>query len=197
MLRAMAIRKIAQLGHPVLRQRAREVGPGEISALGPLLRDMLETMRDAGGVGLAAPQIHESLRLVVVEVDESDRYPGLGGVPLAVLVNPVVTPLVEVGPHGPAEADSIWVYEGCLSVSGLRGRVRRPRKVRVEALDATGAPLRLEWEGFPAAVIQHEVDHLDGILFVDRADSKTLAFLPEFGRYVAGAIRVVDGAEPA
>lgn len=193
----MSIRKIAQLGHPILRQRAREVIGEELPQLAPLIVDMLETMHDAQGVGLAAPQIHESLRVVLVEVgDEEKRYPGLQGVPLAVLINPRVTSLVPVGNNGaPAEKDSIWVYEGCLSVAGLRGRVRRPRKVRVQALDPEGNELDFVWEGFPAAVIQHEVDHLDGVLFVDRVDPLTLSFLPEYSRYVSDKQQVVDGAE--
>lgn len=192
----MPIRKIAQLGHPVLRQRAREVTLEELPQLESLLRDMLETMHDAQGVGLAAPQIHESRRVVVVEVEEEgERYATVQGVPLAVLINPTVTPAVSISAEGvPAEKDSIWVYEGCLSISGLRGRVRRPRKVRVQALDPQGKQLNFVWEGFAAAVVQHEVDHLDGILFVDRVQTDTLSFLSEYSRFVPGDEQIVDGA---
>jgi peptide deformylase len=86
------------------------------------------------------------------------------------------------------------MYEGCLSVTGIRGRVRRPRKVRVRALTRVGAPLDFVWEGVAAAVVQHECDHLDGVLFVDRADPKTLTFLREYERHVPLASRIVDGA---
>ena len=118
-------------------------------------------------------------------------------IPLLILINPLVTPLTSGSPDEPPEAESIWVYEGCLSVPGLRGRVRRPRRVRVRGLDAEGRPLDLVWEGFRAAVVQHEVDHLNATLFVDRALPGTLTFLREYERYVARDARVIDGAVPA
>jgi peptide deformylase len=194
----MAIRKIAQLGEPVLRLEARPLAREEL--LSPetqrFIDDMIDTMRDADGAGLAAPQVYESVQLVVIELASSRRYPGVESIPLLVLANPVVTPLV--GQDGVfADQDAITVYEGCLSVTGMRGRVRRPRKVRVQALDRQGNPLDFVWEGFRAAVVQHEVDHLRGTLFVDRALPKSLTFLREYERYVAPEQRVQDGARAA
>lgn len=184
----MAIRKIAQMGHPVLRQRAEEVPPAEISSprIQSLIDDMIETMHDADGAGIAAPQVYESLRISVIEVDGNPRYPDFPGIPLTVLVNPVLESLTN---------EPIVMYEGCLSINGIRGRVQRPRRVRVRALDRHGQPLDFVWEGVPAAVVQHECDHLDGVLFVDRAETRTLAFLSEFGRHVPIKERLVDGVE--
>ena len=182
----MAIRKIAQLGHPVLRLRAQEVPPAEIGSarVQTLIEDMIDTMRDADGAGIAAPQVHESLRIAVIEVHANPRYPDFPNIPHTVLVNPIVEPLVPGAGPTLADEDAIEIFEGCLSVTGIRGRVRRPRKVRVRALDRQGQPLDEIWEGVSAAVVQHETDHLDGVLFVDRADPRTLAFLKEYERYV-------------
>ncbi len=193
----MAIRKIAQLGNPVLRRRAEEVPPDEIASarIRRLIEDMIETMRDADGAGIAAPQVHEPLRIAVIEVKQNPRYPEFPTIPLTVLVNPVLEPLVGSPLDALAPKDAIVMFEGCLSVTGIRGRVKRPRRVRVRALDREARPLDFVWEGVPAAVVQHETDHLNGILFVDRADPKTLAFLREFERYVPSAERIVDGAE--
>jgi peptide deformylase len=154
---------------------------------------MIDTMRDADGAGLAAPQVYESVQLVVIELTSPRRYPEAERIPLLVLANPVVTPLV--GEGGLADQDAITVYEGCLSVTGMRGRVRRPRKVRVEALDREGKPLDFVWEGFRAAVAQHETDHLHGTLFIDRALPKSLIFLREYDRYVPPELRIVDGGK--
>ncbi len=191
----MAIRKIAQLGEPVLRQIARELRREELATpwFHALLADMIETMRDADGAGLAAPQVYESVAVAVIEVRANPRYPGVATIPLTVLVNPRLTPLLSSDAGELAEQDSIFVYEGCLSITGLRGRVQRPRKVRVQAWDQGGAPLDFVWEGFQAAVVQHETDHLRGALFVDRADPKTLTFLREYERHVSSERRVVDG----
>jgi len=192
----MAIRKIAQLGEPVLRQEARPLSPAELTATATqrLIDDMIDTMRDADGAGLAAPQVYESLQLVVIELTSPRRYPDAERIPLLVLANPVLTPL---GGAPLADHEAITVYEGCLSVTGLRGRVRRPRKVRVQALDREGVALDFTWEGFRAAVVQHEVDHLRGTLFVDRALPKSLIFLREYERYVSPEQRIVDGATVA
>jgi len=192
----MPIRKIAQLGEPVLRQQARPLTLEEIASpeMRRVVDDMIETMRDANGAGLAAPQIYESIQLVVIELATNPRYPNLTDIPLTVLVNPKVTPLVDVIAGSIAPDDSITVYEGCLSVTGLRGRVTRPRRVSVEALDLGGKAIAFIWEGFAAAVVQHETDHLHGTLYVDRVDPKTLMFLREFERYVPLEQRVVDGA---
>lgn len=192
----MAIRKIAQLGEPVLRTPARRLDEAEIlcSTTRSLIADMVETMRDADGAGLAAPQVYESLQLCVIELANNDRYPNLEPIPLTILINPVLTPLVSMASGALPDDEAILVYEGCLSVPGLRGRVRRPRKVRVQAFDAEGRALDFVWQGFHAAVVQHEVDHLNATLFVDRAPSHTLTFLREYQRFVAPEARVVDGA---
>jgi peptide deformylase len=190
----MAIRKIAQLGEPVLRRPTENVPVEEIRSerVQRLIDDMIETMHDADGAGIAAPQVYESARIAVIEVKNNPRYPDFPSIPLTVLVNPVLEPLVD--PATLSDQDAITMYEGCLSVTGIRGRVRRPRKVRVRALTRAGAPLDFVWEGVPAAVVQHECDHLDGVLFVDRADPKTLTFLREYERHVPLASRIVDGA---
>lgn len=192
----MAIRKIAQLGEPVLRVPARRLEPGEIggAAVRALIADMVETMRDADGAGLAAPQVYEPLQLCVIELADNPRYPGLEPLPLTTLINPVLTPLVASGGGDLPDHEAMLVYEGCLSVPGLRGRVRRPRKVRVQALGAAGEALDFVWEGFHAAVVQHEVDHLNATLFVDRVMPGTLTFLREYERYVPREQHVVDGA---
>lgn len=189
----MTIRKIAQMGEPVLRRRAEEIPPSEVGSarLRALVDDMIETMRDANGAGIAAPQVYESVRVCVVEVDENPRYPDAPDIPTRVFVNPVIEPLVPVASL--ADSDAVTMYEGCLSVAGIRGRVRRPRKVRVRAVDLEGRPIDEIWEGFSASVIQHETDHLDGVLFVDRADPRTLAFVRELGRHVPPEERFIDG----
>lgn len=195
----MAIRKIAQLGEPVLRLRARELSPDELASprITQLIEDMIETMRDADGAGLAAPQVYESIALVVIEVRGNARYASADPIPLTVLFNPRLTPLSDSPLDALADEDAIQVYEGCLSVTGLRGRVRRPRKVRVQALDREGRPVDEIWEGFPAAVVQHETDHLLGTLFLDRAEPQSLTFLREYERYVPVEERLVDsGARP-
>ena len=192
----MAIRKIAQMGEPVLRRKADLVDPNEISSpfIQTLIEDMIETMHDADGAGLAAPQVYESLQLCVIEVDQNPRYPQFEPIPLTVLINPIVTPLVPsvVGGGELSAADSFQMYEGCLSVPGMRGQVVRPRKVRVQALDRSGNALDFVWESFRAVVVQHETDHLLGTLYVDRADPKTLTFLREYERFVPTAARFRD-----
>jgi peptide deformylase len=189
----VAIRKIAQMGEPVLRRRADLVDPNEIASpfIQTLIEDMIETMHDADGAGLAAPQVYESLQLCVIEVDKNPRYPQFESIPLTVLINPIVTPLVGVGGELRAE-DSFQMYEGCLSVPGMRGQVARPRKVRVQALDRAGKTLDFVWESFRAVVVQHETDHLLGTLYVDRADPKTLTFIREYERFVPAASRILD-----
>jgi len=189
----VAIRKIAQMGEPVLRRKADPVDPKEIGSpfIQTLIEDMIETMHDADGAGLAAPQVYESLQLCVIEVDKNPRYPQFEAIPLTVLVNPIVTPLVGEGGELSAE-DSFQMYEGCLSVPGMRGQVVRPRKVRVQALDRTGTALDFVWESFRAVVVQHETDHLLGTLYVDRADPRTLTFQREYERFVPPAARIRD-----
>jgi peptide deformylase len=173
--------KVAQLGHPILRQVAAPVPPEAIGApeIQRLIDDMLETMAEYDGAGLAAPQVHVSQRVVIYGVESNPRYPDAPGVPLTVLVNPVVTPV------GTAVEED---WEGCLSVPGLRGKVPRATRVRVEAYDRKGARLRFTADDFHARVVQHECDHLDGKVYLDRMTSMaSLAFLPEFERYVVGA----------
>jgi peptide deformylase len=192
-MRPVAIRKIAQLGEPVLRRKADPIDRHEIGSdrIQTLIDDMIETMHDADGAGLAAPQVYESIQLCVIEVDKNPRYPQFEAIPLTVLINPIVTPLVAETDALAAE-DSFQMYEGCLSVPGVRGQVTRPRKVRVEALDRDGQPLDFVWESFRAVVVQHETDHLNGTLYVDRVDPKTLTFLREYDRHVPLAVRILD-----
>ncbi len=191
---AVAIRKIAQLGEPVLRRVARPVSVEELKspAFQTLIDDMIETMHDADGAGLAAPQVYESVQLCVIELSKNPRYPDTLDIPLTVLVNPVVTPVVDGRRDQLSAEDSIAMFEGCLSVTGLRGQVVRPRRVRVQALDRQGQALDFEWEGVRASVVQHETDHLEGVLYVDLADSKSLTFLREYERYVPREQRIVD-----
>lgn len=191
----MAIRKIAQLGEPVLRQKARELSRDELASpkIQTLIEDLIETMRDADGAGLTAPQVYESVALAVIEVRSNPRYPGAPNIPLTVLCNPKLTPLVDSPLDALADEDAMIAYEGCLSVNGLRGRVKLPRRVRVEALDRQGRSLDEIWEGFAAVVVQHETDHLLGTLFIDRADSRSLMFLREYERHVPVEARLIDG----
>ncbi len=195
---AVAIRKIAQLGEPVLRRVARPLSVEELKspAIQTLIDDMIDTMHDADGAGLAAPQVYESVQLCVIQITKNPRYPDALDIPLTILVNPIVTPTVQSPLDALAPQDSIAMFEGCLSVSGLRGQVVRPRKVRVQALDRTGAPLDFEWEGVRASVVQHETDHLKGVLYVDHADSKSLMFVREYERYIPREERIVDRGAP-
>jgi peptide deformylase len=173
----MAILKVARLGHPVLRRIAEPVSPEAIPSpeIQRLVDDMLETMAEYDGAGLAAPQVHVSRRVVIYGVEDNPRYPDAESVPLTVLVNPTIAPVGE-------EQDDDW--EGCLSLPDLRGKVPRFTRVRVEAWDRHGTPLRFTAAGFHARVVQHECDHLDGKVYVDRMRSMdTLSFLDEFRRY--------------
>ncbi len=184
----MAIRRVLRMGHPLLRELARPVSPDELgsAAISHLIDDMVDTLRDYGGVGLAAPQIGESLRLAIIEIDGGPtRYGELESLPLTVFVNPVIEVL------NPATAG---YWEGCLSVPGLRGYVERPQHVRIDYTDREGQHKSLELRGFYATVFQHEFDHLDGVLYVDRLnDTRQLTFEREFERYLApSADLVVD-----
>ena len=172
----MAIRKIAQIGHPVLRQRAREVTRDELAtpAMQQFIDDLVDTMRDADGAGLAAIQIYEPVRIAAIEVRQSARYPYKPPIPLTILVNPVLTPV------GDERFDN---YEGCLSVPNLRGMVKRPVHLQVRAWDRHGNPVEEVVHGLKAGTYQHEVDHLDGKIFVDRADPATFTTWTEFERY--------------
>jgi peptide deformylase len=176
----MAILKVARMGHPVLRARARAINPADIRnpAVQRLIDDMFETMAEYQGIGLAAPQIHESLRLFVAGVppsDDDEEEDDAHKVPLMALINPELT-------LEPGEAVEDW--EGCLSIPDIRGKVPRARQLTVRAYDRRGKRIEMRASGFTARVIQHETDHLDGVLFFDRMRSfETLTFLDEFGRY--------------
>ena len=146
------------MGEPLLRQVASPVTRFD-ATLAALLTDMDDTMRSLNGAGLAAPQIGVGLRVVIFELKDNPRYPHLTPVPYTVLVNPQLTPLA-------TEQDEGW--EGCLSVPGMRGLVPRYRRLRYRGFDAAGAPIDRTVEGFHARVVQHEVDHLDGILYPQR-----------------------------
>jgi peptide deformylase len=177
---SVAILRVAQMGHPVLRQVARELSFEEIRspAFQQFCDDLMETMDEYDGLGIAAPQVHESVRVVIATLDD-ERGPEF-------FVNPVITILGE-------ETTKTW--EGCLSVEGMRGKVERPSHVLVEALDRDGTPKAFELEGHPAVVIQHECDHLDGVLYIDRADTRTLAFMREYRRYAQSAEEDTEAEE--
>ena len=175
----MPLLNIARLGNPVLRRPAVELTPEELASpeTQRLIDDMIDTMRDSEGVGLAAPQVHAGKRIILVEVraGPAARYPGEGTVPLTAVVNPRI---VE---HSP---DTEEGWEGCLSIPDLRGQVPRWRSLRLRGLDRHGNPIEIEAAGFFARVIQHEVDHLDGIVFLDRmTDFSSLTHLKEFQKF--------------
>jgi peptide deformylase len=170
----MSILKIARMGHPVLRAKARALERGEIrsAAVQKLVDDLIETMHEYHGVGLAAPQVHEGVRVFVAALDAGEDD---GGAEPIVLINPEIT---LVG-H-----DIVEDWEGCLSIPDVRGRVPRAREITVRAHDRKGERIEVRAHDFPARVIQHETDHLDGILFVDRMPSfESLTFLDEYSRY--------------
>jgi peptide deformylase len=169
----MSILKVARLGHPVLRQKTRLVDKHEIRTpeFQKLIDDMIETMDEYSGIGLAAPQVHETRRLFVAVLDPEG---GTDGEPIA-LINPEITPVVKEMVEG---------WEGCLSIPDIRGRVPRSPHVKVSALSREGKRIEIEAHDFPARVVQHETDHLDGILFLDRMRSfESLTFLDEYSRY--------------
>jgi len=170
-------RKIVQTGDPVLRKVAEPVDPAQIGTkeFERLIDDMIETMRKAPGVGLAAPQIGVSLQLTVIEdreemletldddyVEERNR----SAVPLTVLINPTIEPVGD---------SRVTFYEGCLSVAGFAAMTERWEGVHVRALDRQGNPIELRWKGWPARILQHEIDHLNGYLYIDRMDTRTFA----------------------
>jgi peptide deformylase len=171
-------REIVEVGHPVLRERAREVsaeelGSGELQAL---IDDLIDTMRGANGAGLAANQVGETVRVAVVEVrPDNPRYPYKPPVPLTVIVNPVIKPV---------DDDVEAINEGCLSVPNLRGEVPRHMAIRVRYLDREGVEHEEIRRGLTAGTFQHELDHLDGVLFLDRvSDPATLATWEQFDRH--------------
>lgn len=173
----MSILKISHLGHPVLRKKTKDLTLAELKSplIQKLIDDMVETLHEFDGVGLAAPQVHESKSIVIMEYIEEPGRKSRGDMPLTVLVNPVVTPLSD---------DKQESWEGCLSIPDIRGKVPRHTKVQVKAWDRNGKEITLKATGFHAVIIQHETDHLKGILFIDRMeDMKSLTFLKELARY--------------
>lgn len=170
----MSILKVARMGHPVLRRRTPPLRPSRIASpeIQQLIDDLFETMHEYAGIGLAAPQVHRDFRLFVAGVDDPDQ-----GVPPMVMINP------EIEPVGTATEED---WEGCLSIPDIRGRVPRAAEIRVRALDRHAVPQQITARGFAARVIQHETDHLDGVLFLDRMRSfDSLTFLSEFERFAA------------
>jgi peptide deformylase len=176
-LRAVSILKVARIAHPVLRAPAKPVPKAAFKdpLFQKLVDDMRETMHEYEGVGLAAPQVHEGLRLAVIELAAEEKR-AAAEVPFMVLVNPVVTPLGDERENG---------WEGCLSVPDLRGIVPRLKRLKLDALDRNGKPYSLEAQDFFARVIQHECDHLDGNVYLDRmANMRSLTFIKEFEDHV-------------
>jgi len=185
----MAILKVARLGHPVLRTPAEPIKNVQAPEIQRLIDDMLETMREYAGIGLAAPQVHRSLQLCLVEgaeglrTDHGEEWPRS---PL-VLINPCITAATD-------RVEEDW--EGCLSLPDLRGKVPRYTEIQIQALDRQGKPRQLTAADFLARVIQHETDHLNGTVFVDRMKSfETLSFLAEFARYWAPEGTAVEEEE--
>jgi peptide deformylase len=167
----MAVREVLRMGHPALREKAKEIEKVGTHELRQLVADMKETMAAKAGAGLAAPQIGVSQRVVIFGVDKNPRYPDAEEVPFTVLVNPKIVMLTR-------EVENDW--EGCLSVPGMRGVVPRYTKLRYTGTDEEGNPIDRTAEGFHARVVQHECDHLDGILYPQRmTDMRTFGFTKE------------------
>lgn len=171
----MSILKVARMGHPVLREKARPIDRQELKdpLMQKLIDDMIDTMHEYSGIGLAAPQVHESLRLFVAHLDSDGRA---DGEPVAI-INPEISVIGKQVVEG---------WEGCLSIPDIRGVVPRAYHISVVALDRHGKRIEFEAKDYPARVIQHETDHLDGILFFDRMRSfESLTYMEEFSRYHA------------
>ena len=191
-LRAMAILKIARMGHPVLRQVAEPVQDPTAAQVHGLIRNMIDTMRDADGAGLAAPQVHVPLRLVIFHVpaERAGESEESAPTPLTVLINPEIEPLTEEKKLG---------WEGCLSVPGLMGAVPRFTKIRYSGFAPDGSRIERVAEDFHARVVQHECDHLDGILYPQRmTDLSLLIFQEEMRHGTPDAMRepTEDESEP-
>jgi peptide deformylase len=177
----MAILKIARMGHPVLRQRAVEVGEPTSPEIRRLVADMIETMDDAQGTGLAAPQVHVPLRIIVFRVSPQRLTGAPDDVPdtLTELVNPVLEPQGE---------ETALDWEGCLSVPGMMGAVPRHTKLRYRGVTPAGEPIDRTVSGFHARVVQHETDHLDGVLYPQRIqDMRLFGFVEEMKKTFEGA----------
>ena len=173
----MSVREIVTIGDPVLRERARELSPEELASpeIQKLIDDLIETKRATQGAGIAANQVGELVRVAIVEVEEGNpRYPYKPPEPLTVIVNPTIEALAD---------ETVVINEGCLSVPDLRGSLPRHLAVRVRFLDREGNEREEVKRGLTAGTYQHEVDHLDGVLFVDRADPRTFATWEQFDRH--------------
>jgi peptide deformylase len=173
----VSVREVVAIGDPVLRQRARELSGEEIASpeIQALIDDLIETKRARDGAGIAANQVGEPVRVAIVEVEKGNpRYPYKPPVPLTVIINPTIEPLGD---------EMIEINEGCLSVPDLRGNLQRHLGIRFRYLDRHGKEHEEVERGLTAGTFQHEVDHLDGILFVDRADPRTLATWEQFDRH--------------
>ena len=161
----MAVRKVLRMGHPLLQERCSEVTQFSTNELDSLIQDLFDTMHAEDGAGIAAPQIGVLKRVVIFGVeDDNPRYPGRGFVPTTVLINPVITPIGD-------EMEDGW--EGCLSVPGMRGLVSRYQRISYRGYDEKGNVIERRAEGFHARVVQHECDHLDGILYPQRIKDMT------------------------
>ena len=177
----MAILKVSRMGHPVLRQRAREILADQVQDpdIQRLVEDMVDTMIDYEGIGLAAPQVFQPLRVIAVGLPDADPADE-EAIPLTMLFNPVFTSMSE---------ETVDGWEGCLSIPEVRGVVPRAAEVEIQGLDGDGRPLEIAAHGFFARVLQHEVDHLDGVLFLDRMENlQTLTYVEEYQRYWAEEI---------
>lgn len=183
----MTVRDLLRMGHPALRGAALDIPPPWFGTaeIDRLAQDLVDTMRAHQGLGLAAPQIAEPRRICALEIAHNPRYPSFEALSLLVLVNPTVSALPDAG--------RIACWEGCLSVPGLRGKVCRAKAVRVSALDTSGNSLELTLHDAHAVVMQHELDHLDGKLFVERADRRTLAFQAEYDEFVVPVAPLLEG----
>ncbi|MBT5551950.1 MAG: peptide deformylase [Nitrospina sp.] len=175
----MAILKVAKLGNPVLRKVAGKVNLKELTdsegELQIFIDDMIDTMRQEGGVGLAAPQVNRSIQVVVLEYENNERYPGETSIPVTVLVNPVLSDFSN---------EKVMGWESCLSLIDFRGLVPRSTSLTLNAYDREGNKIEKQASGFEAVVLQHEIDHLNGKVFLDRMEDLTqLAYQEEFEEF--------------
>jgi len=173
----VAVREILHVGNPLLRERSREITRDELASAETqrLIDDLIDTMHSANGAGIAAPQIGELVRIATIEVTNNPRYPYKPPIPLTVVVNPVIEPLDE---------EQVEINEGCLSVPNMRGNVMRYVNVHVRYWDREGGEHDEVWRGLSAGTFQHECDHLDGLLFLDRVhDTRSLTTWDQFERF--------------
>jgi peptide deformylase len=173
----VSVREILHVGNPLLRERSREIGRDELASpeMQQLIDDLIDTMHAANGAGIAAPQVGELVRITTIEVTKNPRYPYKPPIPLTIVINPVIEFL---------DDELVEVNEGCLSVPNMRGNVMRHVNIRVRYLDRFGVEHDEIKRGLTAGTFQHEIDHLDGLLFLDRvADTRTLTTWEQFERF--------------